>query len=243
MLQEQIGSMKGQITFKKSDLRLREDINGQQDSVYVKPDNDTSSSHSMATDIQNSIQRNPGESDFTVDTSEYDTANNNNDVTIDVNANNGMDAQKKIQHQMQIPQMRSLGQNGQLKANVHIMDSKKKSKKLKKLEEGIHFTKEELNRFLTEIERSTPNDLPPGDDDIYYPGDVNPDVLDSLQRGDFGDIENIMTFDVFTENLNLNNHRDREKVLLSNLYDKNDKLVGRLNDFHFKYDPDTNEFI
>lgn len=58
-----------------------------------------------------------------------------------------------------------------------------------------------------------------------------------------GDVENIMAFDVFNENLNLGNHREREKVLISTLYDKNDNPIGRLNDFHFKYDPDTNDFI
>ena len=39
---------------------------------------------------------------------------------------------------------------------------------------------------LNEIERSFPNSVP-GDDDVYYPGDINPDVWDALQRGDYGD--------------------------------------------------------
>lgn len=151
MLREHVSMLNDQVVFKKSDLRLREDLNGSEDSVYVNPDNDDTNSHSMATDIQNAVQRNPNENDFTVDTSEYDSSNVNNDVTIDVTANSGLDAQKKIQKQMQIPQMRSLSQNGQLKADIHIMDSKKKNEKLKKLEEGIHFTKGELDNFLKEI--------------------------------------------------------------------------------------------
>jgi hypothetical protein len=39
---------------------------------------------------------------------------------------------------------------------------------------------------LNEIERSFPNSIP-GDDDVYYPGDINPDVWDALQRGDYGE--------------------------------------------------------
>jgi hypothetical protein len=35
-------------------------------------------------------------------------------------------------------------------------------------------------------EKSRPGEIPPGDEDIYYPGDFNPDVWDALQRGDFG---------------------------------------------------------
>ena len=151
MLHEKASMISDQVCYKKSDLRLREDLNGSEDSVYVNPDNDDTNSHSMATDIQNTMQRNPGESDFTVDTSEYDNSTTNNDVTLDINANSGLDAQKKIQRQMQIPQMRSLGQNGQLKANIHITDSKGINKKLKKLDEGIHFTKAELDKFLKSL--------------------------------------------------------------------------------------------
>lgn len=35
-------------------------------------------------------------------------------------------------------------------------------------------------------EKSRPGDIPPGDEDIYYPGDINPDVLNALSRGDYG---------------------------------------------------------
>ena len=39
---------------------------------------------------------------------------------------------------------------------------------------------------LNEVERSFPNSVP-GDKDVYYPGDINPDVWDALQRGDYGE--------------------------------------------------------
>ena len=46
---------------------------------------------------------------------------------------------------------------------------------------------ESVKKVLNEIERSHPNDIPPGDEDIYYHGDINPDVWDALQRGDYGE--------------------------------------------------------
>lgn len=151
MLRESINrNACGQMCFKKGELRLREDINGTDSSIYVKPD-DSSDVHSMGTDIQNASEKNPAEKDFTIDTSEYDSSKVNNDVTFDVTATNGLDAQKKIQKQMQIPQMRSLNQNGQLKANIHIMDDVNVDERIKKLDEGIHFTKGELDAFLKEI--------------------------------------------------------------------------------------------
>ena len=151
MLREHVMMKCEQVVYKKGDLRLREDLNGTDDSVYVKPSDDLTNGHSMATDVQNAVERNPNEKDFTVDTSEYDSSNVNNDVTFDVTATNGLEAQKKIQKQMQVPQMRSLNQNGQLKANIHITDGVNVDKRLKKLDEGIHFTKAELDEFLRKL--------------------------------------------------------------------------------------------
>lgn len=57
-------------------------------------------------------------------------------------------------------------------------------------ESDLHrIVKESVQRILKEVERSRPGDIPPGDEDIYYPGDVNPDVLAALERGDYGDDE------------------------------------------------------
>ena len=60
-------------------------------------------------------------------------------------------------------------------------------------ESDLHrIVKESVQRILKEIkddyprlsvEKSRPGDIPPGDEDVHYPGDVNPDVLDALQRG------------------------------------------------------------
>lgn len=66
------------------------------------------------------------------------------------------------------------------------------------MKKTIRLTENELKRIisestrkvLNEIERSHPNDIPPGDEDIYYPCDINPDVWDALQRGDYGQDDN-----------------------------------------------------
>jgi len=64
-------------------------------------------------------------------------------------------------------------------------------------ESDLHkIIKESVKKVLNEIEdnyprlsieKSRPGDIPSGDEDIYYPGDINPDVWDALQRGDYGD--------------------------------------------------------
>lgn len=70
-------------------------------------------------------------------------------------------------------------------------------KKLVRLTESdLHkIIKESVKKILREaednyqrlsVEKSRPGDIPPGDEDIYYPGDINPDVWDALQRGDYG---------------------------------------------------------
>lgn len=53
-------------------------------------------------------------------------------------------------------------------------------------------------------------------------------------------IEDIPTFQVFTENISLT---ELPKILESNIYDSNDNLIGKLTDLHFKYDCGINQFI
>lgn len=53
-------------------------------------------------------------------------------------------------------------------------------------------------------------------------------------------IENIPTYDVFTENVSIS---EFDKILGSSLYDSNDKFVGKLSDLHFKYDQNTNNLL
>ena len=152
MIKEAILEHTGTVTFKKGELSLREDLNNT-DSIYVKPSEDPSNQSSMSTDIQQAVQNNPSEKDYTVEPAQYDASSMNNDISFDVNAKNGVDAARQINAKMQNPNMRSLSANGQLQANIHITDSKKVKnvERLKKLEEGIHFKKAELDKFLKSI--------------------------------------------------------------------------------------------
>jgi len=62
-----------------------------------------------------------------------------------------------------------------------------KKKLLRLTESDLHrVIRESVKKVLNEIERSHPGDIPPGDEDVYYPGDINPDVWDALARGDYG---------------------------------------------------------
>lgn len=55
--------------------------------------------------------------------------------------------------------------------------------------------------------------------------------------------ENIMCFDLFAgSSFGLPNN-ERSEILTATLFDRYDKPVGRLNDFHVKYDADTNRLI
>lgn len=64
-------------------------------------------------------------------------------------------------------------------------------------ESDLHrIVKESVQRILKEVEdnyprlsveKSRPSDLPPGDKDIKYNGDIPQEVWDALQRGDYGD--------------------------------------------------------
>jgi len=67
-------------------------------------------------------------------------------------------------------------------------------------------------------EKSRPDDIPPGDEDIYYPGDINPDVWNDLQRGDYGEEE-----DVLNENGYSYNGDDYRNELVSQYQEKIDK--------------------
>ena len=71
-------------------------------------------------------------------------------------------------------------------------------KKIIRLTEGdLHrIVKESVKRILKEaednyprlsVEKSRPSDLPPGDEDIKYNGDIPQEVWDALRKGNYGD--------------------------------------------------------
>ena len=68
------------------------------------------------------------------------------------------------------------------------------------------------------VEKSRPDDIPPGDEDIYYPGDINPDVWNDLQRGDYRQEE-----EALNENGYSYNGDDYRNELVSRYQEKIDK--------------------
>lgn len=119
-------------------MTLKEDGN-----AYVSSSNDSMSS--LGSDINRSKTENPTDKDFVVDLSTYDGNKGNNPVSLDVNAKNGVDAQRQIQNNINSkPQLKTMMNNGQLNANVHI-----KEDRLKELRENsIGFTKKEITDIL-----------------------------------------------------------------------------------------------
>ncbi len=64
--------------------------------------------------------------------------------------------------------------------------------------------------------------------------------VNRVLKENFGDIEDIAAFDVFTENISLTEIRS---LMEKCLYDEEGNYVGCLSDFYFKYDPSTNDFL
>ncbi len=148
MIKEAVLQRTGTVTFKKGELKLREDVAG---SIYVSPSKDAGATTDIGNDIQNAVQKNPGQKNFTLQPGDYSTNASSNDVSIDINAQSGSDAENQINQQMKNPVMRSLADQGKLTTNITLNNSKEISKRLKKLEEGVHFKKGELDAFLKSI--------------------------------------------------------------------------------------------
>jgi hypothetical protein len=142
--------------YSKKELKLKSDKKGKKIHVtekhtkmfedgnaYVNPSSDSITS--LGSDINKSRTQNPTDKNFVVDLSSYDGNSQNNPVALDVNANNGTDAQKKIQQTITTkPQLKSMMNNGQLQANVRIHNEN-----IEKLRESsIPFTKKEITELL-----------------------------------------------------------------------------------------------
>lgn len=111
--------------------------------AYVKPSSD--SIGSLGSDINKSKTQNPTANNFTVDLGSYDGNSQNNPVALDINAKNGTEAQQQIKKNVTSkPQLKSMMNNGQLQANVHM-----RNENIKRLRENaIPFTKKEINELL-----------------------------------------------------------------------------------------------
>lgn len=117
----------------KKYISLKEDGN-----AYVK--SSTGSQSSMGSDINKAKAQNPMDNDIHVDLQTYDGNKSNDPVTIDVNAENGNDAQNQIKDIMKKPGLQNIASKGQMDAVVHLKEEK-----------TIKFTKRDFDIFLNSI--------------------------------------------------------------------------------------------
>ena len=71
-------------------------------------------------------------------------------------------------------------------------------------------------------------------------GRVVRESIHKFLKEEFPEIEDVPTFDIINDNMSSSEIGD---ILESYLYDKNDRLVGRLCDLHFKYDTNKNRML
>lgn len=116
--------------FEKKELKLKEDTNS-----YVEPSSSSASASNLTMDLNKAKAKNPHDSEFVVDASQYDGKSGTQDVTLDIQADNAQDASKKLQHTMKEPGMSNIVNKGNLKAKIHM-------------ENTVRLSKAELNKIL-----------------------------------------------------------------------------------------------
>ena len=75
-----------------------------------------------------------------------------------------------------------------MKHAIHLKEAELRNMIAETLKKALKETRldKEDNYPRLGCEKSRPGDIPPGDDDIHYMGDINPDVWNELSRGDYG---------------------------------------------------------
>lgn len=125
--------------YKVNEIRLRED---NERNAYVEPSSDSMSS--LASDIQQTKADNPTDNTFHTNLNSYDGNSTNNTVTLDVVGDNATDAAHKVQQTMRNPSVRTMMNNTNVNAKVHL-----KNEHIEKLRESsVKFTKTELAKLL-----------------------------------------------------------------------------------------------
>ena len=129
-------------TFYKKNLKLKENVESitfgdikkkiieslEDRNTYVKSTNNSMSS--LGSDLNKSKTENPMDNNFIVDLSSYDNNPSNDEATIEVNAKNGTDAQRKIQNTLASnPELKTMARNNKLNANVKLTNEQKKKEK------------------------------------------------------------------------------------------------------------------
>lgn len=141
-------------TFYKKDIKLKENINENivtfgeikkriveamtNRNAYVQSSNNSMSS--LGSDLNKSKIDNPMNDNFVVDLSSYDNNTKNDEATLEIDAKNGTDAQRKIQNTLASnPQLKTMANDNKLNAKVNLTNEERKK--------GKPITKREFERL------------------------------------------------------------------------------------------------
>ena len=130
-------------TFLKKNIKLKENINNivtlgyiknkiieeiNNRNTYVQSSNNSMSS--LGSDLNKSKSDNPMDNNFVVDLSSYDNNNTNDEATLEIDAKNGTDAQRKIQNTLASnPQLKTMANDNKLNAKVRLTTEQRKQGK------------------------------------------------------------------------------------------------------------------
>ena len=130
-------------TFLKKNIKLKENINNivtlgyiknkiieeiNNRNTYVQSSNNSMSS--LGSDLNKSKSDNPMDNNFVVDLSSYDNNNTNDEATLEIDAKNGTDAQRKIQNTLASnPQLKTMTNDNKLNAKVRLTTEQRKQGK------------------------------------------------------------------------------------------------------------------
>ncbi len=102
--------------FSKKQIKLREDNSN----AYVEPSNATNSSSSLSSDLAKAQSNNPSDSEFVINTKNYDNNGNNQPPTFDIQANNAQDAAQQYNKMLQNPNIHQINQTSGANVKIHL---------------------------------------------------------------------------------------------------------------------------
>lgn len=140
-----LSETKGYYVLNKKDIILKEGVDGD---AYVEPSNKTSSSSSLANDINKTRTENPNADTFVVNPTDYNSSQSNNVPDLNIDADNAMDAEKQIKNFNTNPKFSSIINQGDANVKVHLRNGVDKEHLNKLRESSISFTKKEIMQML-----------------------------------------------------------------------------------------------
>lgn len=134
--------MKALYIFEKRELKLKESDN----TAYVDPPGDGNATMaSVGSEVSKTLADNPSADSVLINSNNFDGNPIDNTPTISVDASSG-NVQKAVQNVANNPSVKKMGDY-----NVKVNLKKESKKSMPLVENGIKFTKRELNEFLSNI--------------------------------------------------------------------------------------------